>query len=72
MDFILENLEDVVEIGLELIKALYKLIVKKFIPFVIGFAENIKREGELARFKEELDIKKTKLKEDLKEFNEKN
>lgn len=71
MDFLLENLDDLLEIILELIKLAYKFIVKKLIPGIIGIVGSVKHSVDMKKFKEDLDIKKNNIKDGIKDLDEK-
>ena len=71
MDFLIENLDDLLEIILELIKLAYKFIVKKLIPGIIGGIRSVRHSIDMKKFREDLDIKKNNIKDSIKDLNEK-
>ena len=70
MEFLLDNLDDLLEIILELIKLVYKFVVKRFLPFVVGIVGSIKHSIDMKKFKDDLDIKKENIKDGIKDLNE--
>ncbi|MCR5121017.1 MAG: hypothetical protein K6B74_01200 [Ruminococcus sp.] len=57
MDFLIEILDDLLELLLPLIKKLFLFIKDKLIPFIVLSLSEAKHNARLKKFKDELDIK---------------
>ncbi len=63
MDFILENLDDILELLLEGIRVVFRFVTRRLIPFIAGLVGSIRHKQALKRFKDDLDIKKENIRD---------
>ncbi len=71
MDFLIDILDDLLELLLPLIRKLFLFIKDKLIPFIVLSISEAKHNARLNKFKDELDIKAENVRNDNEFFNKK-
>ena len=57
MDFIFENLDDILELLLEAVKAVFHFVRKRLLPLIAGLIESIRHREAVRSFNDEVEIK---------------